>query len=74
MIMIVLLKSPSDSKSLIFTVHNSTCGKVMFLQASVCPQGGHVWRGACMGVCMTGSMCGRGVCMVGDACVAGGHA
>ena len=47
--------------------------KVMFLQVSVCPQGGRVWhvvggdvrgRGACMvgGVC-GGGMHGRGVCM-----------
>ena len=43
----------------------------MFLQVSVCPQGGGACmeggvhgKGACI-VCMVGGMCGRGVCMVG---------
>ena len=61
--------------------------KVMFLQVSVCPQGGHAWLGR--GVCMPGGvhgwghawleggMCGWGVCMAGGlhswgVCVAGG--
>ena len=42
--------------------------KVMFLQVSVCPQGGGMWQG----VCMTGA-CMAGACVAG-ACVAGGHA
>ena len=47
---------------LIFTVRNSSCGKVMFSQASVILfTGGRAWQGACM----AGGMCGRGVCMAG---------
>ena len=62
--------------------------KVMFLQVSVCPQGGMHGRGTCMagghawqGACMTGGMCGTGACMAGErgvhgggVCMAGGHA
>ena len=52
--------------------------KVMFLQVSVCPQGGGMWQGVCMtGACMTGA-CMAGACVAGacvaGACVAGGHA
>ena len=58
---------------IIFTLRNSSCGKVMFSQASVCPhegrghawqrdawQGGHVWQGehAWWG-CVAGGMHGR---------------
>ena len=45
--------------SLIFTVSNSSCGKVMFSQASVIlSTGGYAWqRGACMA---KGGMCGKG--------------
>ena len=43
--------------------------KVMFLQVSVCPQGGGcAWQG----MCVAGCVCGRGVCVVGGACMAGG--
>ena len=54
------------------TVRNSSCGKVMFSQASVIlsTEGGHAWGGACVvGGCVAGGhawrggMCGRGVCM-----------
>ena len=38
--------------------------KVMFLQVSVCPQGGG-------GVCGRGSMHGRGACVAGGACMVG---
>ena len=64
-----------------FTVRNSSCGKVMFSQASVIlPQGGggacggggmRGWGscfGAWQGICVARGMCGRSVCM------AGGHA
>ena len=43
--------------------------KVMFLQVSVCPQGGMRGRGWCAWL---GGMCGREACMVG-ACVAAGQ-
>ena len=53
----------------LITVRNSSCGKVMFSQVSVCPQ---------LGVCMAGGVCmARGVYMAGGhvwwgACLAGG--
>ena len=35
-----------QGKKVMFTVRNSSCGKVMFLQVSFCPQGGvHGWQG-----------------------------
>ena len=71
----------------IFTVYSSSCGKVMFSQASVILstqrgawQGvmhgkGHAWQGACMakGHAWQGAMRGRGgACVVGvGMCVAG---
>ena len=49
-----------QGKKVMFTVRNSSCEKVMFLQVSFCPQGGvHGWQG--------GGVCGRS----GYACVAG---
>ena len=56
----------------IFTVRNSSCGKVMFSQASVIlSTGGRVWqRGACV---VKGGMHGKGGCMVKGACVAKGR-
>ena len=36
------IKTQSDFNESIFTVCNSSCGKVMFSQVSVCPQGGGV--------------------------------
>ena len=46
--------------------------KVMFLQVSVCTQGGHAWQGR--GVCVGGGMHGRGACVEGGMCGGGGHA
>ena len=50
---------------LVFTVRNSSCGKVIFSQVSVCPQVGRAWQGGmygrvCVwpGACMAGGMCG----------------
>ena len=61
----------------VFTVLNSSCGKVMFSQACVknsvhggghAWQGGHVWEGCvCQGACMVG----EGVCMAGGMCSRG---
>ena len=49
------------------TVHNSSCGQVMFLHLSVIPFMG--WDG----VCMAGGMCGMGVAFMAEgACVAEG--
>ena len=52
------------------TIRNSSCGKVMFSQVSVCLQGGvhgggHAWQG--------GHAWWEGACMAG-ACIVGGHA
>ena len=59
-----------------FTVPNSSCGKVMFSQASVIlstGREGHVWqRGAC--VVKEGGCVMRGHVWRGGACVSGGHA
>ena len=70
--------------SFLFTVCNSSCGKVMFSQACIilyCPQEGmhgmghawqggrHVWWGACM---IVGVMIGGGLAWQGS-CMAGGH-
>ena len=61
--------------------------KVMFLQVSVCPQGGRAWQrghawqggmygGACawQGVCMAGGVCGGGHVWQGACMVGGLHA
>ena len=32
-----------QGKKVMFTVRNSSCGKVMFLQVSFCPHGGRAW-------------------------------
>ena len=51
--------------------------KVMFLQVSVCPQGGAwqggAWQGGMHGRGVHGGCVWQGVCMVG-VCMAGGHA
>ena len=47
----------------VYTVRNSSCGKILFLQVSVCPQARvDAWQGACVagGACMAGGMHGRG--------------
>ena len=64
---------------MIITVCNSSCGKVMFSNASVIPSTGGgvhgrgcVWQGGCMaggqhawqGACMAGVCAWQGVCMV----------
>ena len=60
------LYSPGSYERRIFTVRNSSCGKVMFSQASVCPQGGVRGEGG-------GGMHGEGGhAWPGGACVAGG--
>ena len=47
---------------MVITVRNSSCGKVMFSQASVIlSTGGHAWWGCCV----TGGMSGGGMCMAG---------
>ena len=83
---VLVLFSRYDN-SIAHTLRKTSCyspqtkfAKVMFLQVSVCPQGGgvafmargHMWQGACM----VGGVCGGGgVCVVvGGACVAGGNA
>ena len=58
-----------------FTVRNSSCGKVMFSQASVIlSTWGHVWwgvwwggihGGVWQGAYIVGGVCGRGACMAG---------
>ena len=55
---------------LVFTVRNSSCGKVIFSHVSVCPQVGRAWQ-----VGMHGRGCVlQGPCMAGRVCMAGGHA
>ena len=57
------------SIQVIFTVRNSSFGKVMFLQVSVCPQGGgHEWWGC---ACMAGVVCAMGHAWQGKGCVVG---
>ena len=68
---------------MIFTVHNSSCGKVMFsleyvknsVHGGVCAAGGHAWQG---GACVVGGMRAKGLCMVegvhGRGCAWWGHA
>ena len=55
----------------IFPVCNSSCGKVMFSQVSVCPQGVCV-RGEGR-VCVTKGVCGEGACMAKGVHGEGGH-
>ena len=47
--------------------------KVMFSQVSVCPQGGHLWWGACVagGMCKRGHAWPGGICAWHGACMAG---
>ena len=65
-------------EKIIITARNSSCGKVMFLQVSVCPGGGMHGRGGMCGrgcawwLGHVGACMGEGACMVGGACVAGG--
>ena len=81
---------PFDPRSfkLKFRIHycpQTKFAKVMFLQVSVCPQGGVRDGGACMagrgghawlGACVTGGVHGRGACVEGGVhdrgCVCGG--
>ena len=65
--------TPEDPE-MVFTVSNSSCGKVMFSQASVIlSTGGMRGRGhAWQGTCIAGGMHGRGCVWLG-ACIAGGH-
>ena len=52
----------------LFTVRNSSCGKVMFhKRLSFCQEGGGMHgRGVCMaGAWVVGCVCGGGACMAG---------
>ena len=58
----------TSSLVMLITVRNSSCGKVMFSQASVSlsvDKGGHVWQGS-----MLGGLHGRGVCVAGETATA----
>ena len=63
----------------LITVRISSCGKVMFSQASVILSnggGGNAWQeGVCgRGACVAGAVHGGGAHAWQGACVAGGHA
>ena len=60
-----------------YTVRNSSCGKVMFSQATGVggvPGRGSAWQGACVarGACVVGGVHGRLHMWQGEACMAGG--
>ena len=51
-----------DQGLVIFTARNSSCGKVMFLQVSVCPQRGLYPACNRAGGCVSQHAIGKGVC------------
>ena len=58
------LSKKEERVKYIVTVRNSSCGKVLFSQASVCSQGGCIPVRACVCVCACPTMYGvGGVCL-----------